>query len=39
MRGQTQYVWKEGGEVADSSPVQIELRAADGKLTLWRFLD
>jgi ketosteroid isomerase-like protein len=39
VRGQTQYVWKDGGEVADSSPVAIELHFEAGKLVLWRFLD
>jgi hypothetical protein len=39
VRGQTEYVWKDGGEVADSSPVAIELRFDGGKLILWRFLE
>jgi ketosteroid isomerase-like protein len=39
VHGRTEYVWKDGGEVADSSPVAIELRFADGRLALWRFLD
>ena len=39
VEGQTEYAWKEGGGVADSSPVRIELRFAAGKLALWRFLD
>ena len=40
VRGQTQYVWKHDDVVADSSPVEIELRFDDdGKLTLWRFVD
>ena len=37
--GRTEYVWKEGGAVADASPVRIELRFAGGRLALWRFLD
>jgi ketosteroid isomerase-like protein len=39
VHGRTEYVWKEGGEVADASPVAIEMRFADGELVLWRFLD
>jgi ketosteroid isomerase-like protein len=39
VRGRSEYVWNEGRKVADSSPVEIELRFADGKLALWRFLD
>ena len=39
VRGRSEYVWNEGGEVADSSPVAIELRFADGKLARFRFLD
>ncbi|HEX6115832.1 MAG TPA: nuclear transport factor 2 family protein [Solirubrobacterales bacterium] len=39
VRGRTEYVWKDGGGVADSSPVGIGLRFAGGKLVLWRFLD
>jgi ketosteroid isomerase-like protein len=39
VHGRTEYVWKDGGEVADSSPVKIEMRFAGGKLVLWRFLD
>ena len=39
VHGRTEYVWKDGGEVADSSPVEIELRFADGRLVRWRFLE
>jgi ketosteroid isomerase-like protein len=39
VRGRTQYVWKEDGQVADETPVAIELRFVDGRLALWRFLD
>jgi hypothetical protein len=39
VRGETRYVWKDSGEVADSSPVAIELHFEAGKLVLWRFLD
>ena len=35
--GRTEYVWKESGEVADESPIEIEMRFRDGKLVLWRF--
>jgi ketosteroid isomerase-like protein len=38
VHGRTEYVWKEGGEVADSSPVAIEMRFSRGRLVLWRFL-
>jgi hypothetical protein len=30
--GQVQYVWSEGGEVADSTPIALEMRFADGLL-------
>ena len=39
VHGRTEYVWKDGGAVADSSPVAIELHFEAGKLVLWRFLD
>ncbi len=39
VRGCSEYVWNEGGEVADSNPVAIELRFAGGKLARFRFLD
>lgn len=35
--GRTEYVWKDSGEVGDSSPVAIEMRFRDGKLIRWRF--
>jgi ketosteroid isomerase-like protein len=35
--GRTEYVWKETGEVADTSPISIEMRFRDGLLVLWRF--
>jgi ketosteroid isomerase-like protein len=38
VRGRTQYRWNETGELADESPVEIEMRFAGGKLALWRFL-
>jgi len=37
MLGASQYVWKDSGEVADSSPVAVELHFDRGKLLLWRF--
>lgn len=37
MLGTSQYVWKDSGEVADSSPVAVELHFDRGKLSLWRF--
>ena len=37
--GRTEYAWKESGEVADASPIAIELRFRDGRLALWRFLE
>ncbi|MGI8462313.1 MAG: nuclear transport factor 2 family protein [Solirubrobacterales bacterium] len=37
VHGDTEYVWKDGGELADSSPVVVELHFAGGKLALWRF--
>ena len=39
VHGRTEYVWKDGGEVADASPVEIEMRFAGGRLVLWRFLE
>ena len=39
VRGRSEYVWHEGGGVADSSPVAIELRFGGGKLQRFRFLD
>ncbi len=37
VTGHTEYVWKEDGEVADATPVAIEMRFRDGKLVRWRF--
>ena len=37
--GRTEYVWKDTGEVGDSSPVAIEMGFRDGKLVRWRFRD
>ena len=39
VRGRTEYVWKDDGVVADSSPVEIELGFDAGELVRWRFLD
>ena len=40
VEGHTEYVWKDGGELGDASPVRIELRFDDaGKLVLWRSLE
>jgi hypothetical protein len=36
-RGRTEYIWKDSGEVGDSSPVAIEMRFRGGKLARWRF--
>ena len=38
VRGRTQYRWNETGELADESPVEIEMSFAGGKLAVWRFL-
>jgi hypothetical protein len=35
--GRTEYIWKDSGEVGDSSPVAIEMRFRGGKLARWRF--
>jgi hypothetical protein len=35
--GRTEYVWKDSGEVGDSSPVAIEMTVRGGKLARWRF--
>jgi hypothetical protein len=35
--GSTEYVWKDGGALADASPVAIELGFERGKLVYWRF--
>jgi ketosteroid isomerase-like protein len=37
--GRVEYVWKEGGEVADSTPVAIALDFEHGRLRRWRFHD
>ena len=34
-----QYVWSESGEVADSSPVRIELGIRDGLISSWRLFE
>jgi hypothetical protein len=33
------YVWSESGEVADSTPVRIELGVADGLISSWRLFE
>jgi hypothetical protein len=35
--GRTEYVWKDSGEVGDSTPVAIEMSFRAGKLVRWRF--
>lgn len=35
IRAELQYVWRESGEVGDSSPVQIELGIRDGLISSW----
>jgi hypothetical protein len=35
--GRTEYVWKDSGEVGDSSPVAIEMSFRGDRLVRWRF--
>lgn len=35
--GHTEYVWKQSGEVADASPIEIEMRFRGDRLAEWRF--
>lgn len=37
LLGRTEYIWKDSGEVGDSSPVAIEMSFRGGKLARWRF--
>ena len=37
VTGHTEYVWKETGELADSTAIAIEMRFREGKLVRWRF--
>lgn len=34
-----EYVWRESGEVADSTEVEIELGLGDGLMTSWRVVE
>lgn len=36
---QVQYLWRESGEIGDSSPVAVVLRFEDGRLRRWRVYD
>lgn len=36
---QVQYVWRESGEIGDSTPVAIAIDAENGKLRRWRVFD
>lgn len=36
---QVQYVWRESGEVGDSTPVAVAMRFVGGKLRSWRVYD
>ncbi len=37
--GMVQYVWSEGGEVADSTPIALEMSFADGRLEAFELHD
>jgi ketosteroid isomerase-like protein len=39
VHAELQYVWRESGEVGDSSPVAIELGIRDGLISSWYLLD
>jgi hypothetical protein len=39
IEAELQYVWSESGEVADSSPVRIELGIRDGLISSWRLFE
>jgi hypothetical protein len=39
VHAELQYVWREGGEVGDSSRVAIELGIRDGLIASWYLLD
>jgi hypothetical protein len=39
VHAQLQYVWRESGEVGDSSPVEIELGIRDGLISSWRLIE
>lgn len=34
-----EYVWRESGEVADSTEVEIEIGLRDGRITSWRLIE
>jgi ketosteroid isomerase-like protein len=36
---QVQYVWRESGEIGDSSPVAVVMRFVDGRLRRWEVYD
>jgi ketosteroid isomerase-like protein len=39
VHGELQYVWRESGEVGDSSRVAIELGVRDGLISSWYLID
>ena len=39
VHAELQYVWRESGEVGDSSPVAIELGIRDGLISSWYLLE
>jgi hypothetical protein len=39
VHAQLQYVWRESGEIGDTSPVAIELGIRDGLISSWYLLD
>jgi len=39
IEAELQYVWRESGEVADTSPVRIELGIRDGLISSWRLFE
>jgi hypothetical protein len=39
VHAELQYVWRDGGEVGDSSRVAIELGILDGLISSWYLLD
>ena len=39
VHAELQYVWREGGEVGDTSKVRIELGVRDGLISSWYLVD
>jgi len=39
VHAELQYIWRESGEVGDSSPVRIDLGIRDGLISSWHLVD